>query len=104
MAFQWGRRTQIVQRLKSLPDSKFRRVKDPWFSQAIPNTQQDKIAKCGQFQHLKWTKMDNMNRDFFTRKRYAGQIVRNLHKENIGVPCRRVRAPDTFPKPSVQFQ
>jgi hypothetical protein len=75
----------LVSRLKELPGASMRKTKVPKFSQAIVNTQAQKICCCDPSIKLRWGQMDSENREAFKRRRSNGELVRNRDKDNIGV-------------------
>lgn len=89
-----GQDSDFRDRLKSLPGAALKRLKVEAFSHAIPNTLEDKVKACDPRYNIKWTIMDAVNRELFGERRAAGQIVRNLHKEAVGVPVFRVALED----------
>lgn len=81
----------LVLRLKARPNARFRKVRGSFFSQAIPNTQEQKTMMCDpKYGNLRWGRMDAINRAAFGCRRQGGQFVRNLHKEQIGVKVVKV--------------
>eukprot|EP00931_Biecheleriopsis_adriatica_P047245 TRINITY_DN27210_c0_g1_i1.p1 TRINITY_DN27210_c0_g1~~TRINITY_DN27210_c0_g1_i1.p1 ORF type:complete len:502 (-),score=99.60 TRINITY_DN27210_c0_g1_i1:55-1560(-) len=88
--------TDIVLRLKALPHARVRKAKSSQFSQAIPNTNAEKVANCDHSaKKLRWGQMDTMNQQAFQRRRNEGQLVRNLDRK-IGVPATAVSKPVNF--------
>eukprot|EP00930_Biecheleria_cincta_P095889 TRINITY_DN87785_c0_g1_i1.p2 TRINITY_DN87785_c0_g1~~TRINITY_DN87785_c0_g1_i1.p2 ORF type:complete len:101 (+),score=22.08 TRINITY_DN87785_c0_g1_i1:302-604(+) len=86
--------TDLVRRLEQLPRACKRRVKQVIFSQAIPNTVEEKIRNCdpAAIGKLRWGQMDTQNRNAFNERRAAGELVRNRDQE-IGIPARPVSKP-----------
>lgn len=77
----------LLDRLKMLPGAHHKRVMQKVHGQAIPNTRQAKVAKCShKYGGCKWGQMDGLNREIFRMRREAGQVVRNLDRELLGVP------------------
>jgi len=78
--------TDLVQRLRRLPNAQYRKVRGSMFSQAIHNSQELKVSCCGPgYGGLRWGRMDTLNRHVFGVRRDAGQILRNLDRKEIGV-------------------
>ncbi|CAK0896301.1 unnamed protein product [Prorocentrum cordatum] len=78
-------------RLEALPNANFQRVNSTKYCQAIPNSQEDKIVNCAPlYGQVRWGRMDTINRRMFKWRLQGGQVVRNLHKDQIGVPAIRM--------------
>ena len=85
--------TDLVQRLRMLHTGSqvYKNVKNPP-SQAIPNDHAAKVSCCSPvYGGLRWGQLDTMNRTLFHLRREAGQVRRNMSKDQIGVFAKRVR-------------
>lgn len=84
----------LILRLRSLPHSRFRKVRERPYSQAISNSVEMKVACCSPvYGNLRWGRMDTLNKTIYKWRRDAGQIARNFGKDNIGVRAWRAELP-----------
>lgn len=78
----------LYARLGMLPGAKPKLIKNPAFSQAIPNQITDKVANCtSRWGNFRWGQMDVTNRGIYDWRRAGGQVVRNIHQDYIGAPA-----------------
>ena len=81
--------TDLVLRVKALKRGYHRKVKNPMLSQAIMNTQEQKIENCQEYEGIKkWSQMNEKNVTIFRGRHDQGQIQRNMKKGYIGVPVK----------------
>jgi hypothetical protein len=64
----------LLKRLEELPGANLYKAKTPKFSQAITNTQTQKICCCDRSIKLRWGQMDSANRELW-RLPYKGRII-----------------------------
>lgn len=81
----------LMNRLKSLPGAKFKKVRVKSFCQAIHNDTELKVCLCDPKYPVvsKWGRMNQLNLEMFLHRLNAGQWMRNLHKANIGVTAEK---------------
>jgi len=82
----------LVQRFRKLPGAGHRRVHGAACGTAIPNSKEQAIRCCDPaiYGGVKWTRMDEVNRQRFNERRRLGQLVRNQDKAMLGVNVHRV--------------
>ena len=84
----------LVMRLKMLHNrTVYKRVRDAIFCRAISNDQQSKVRCCDPKygRNSKWSRMNEINKTRFKRRRERGEVRRNMDKDSIGVNVWRVR-------------
>ena len=74
----------LLKRLEVLPNRDYQHVDLP-SSQAIPNTQKEKVQVCDPSIGLNWKEMNDENYLLFWDRRQRQPDLRNQHKERIGV-------------------
>lgn len=84
--------SDLLLRLRALPGAWFRKRYLPT-SGAIPNDNQLKVACCSPETKLRWTQMDASNQHVFRQRRESGHLIRNLHRQHIGVAVQEVLCP-----------
>jgi len=103
----------LIYRIRALPEVWYERVGSLPFSQAIPNTLDEKVQACDQRNPLKWEQMDARSNALFAWRRTRQPDARNHHKETIGVFVANANPQDQpvpiasgaqFPQPQVSSE
>jgi hypothetical protein len=103
----------LIYRIRALPEVWYERVGSLPFSQAIPNTLDEKVQACDQRNPLNWDEMDARSSALFAGRRKRQPDVRNQHKETIGVLVESANPQDQqvpiasgaqFPQPQVSSE
>ena len=103
----------LIYRIRALPEVWYERVGSLPFSQAIPNTLDEKVQACDQRNPLNWDGMDARSSALFAGRRKRQPDVRNQHKETIGVLVESANPQDQqvpiasgaqFPQPQVSSE
>lgn len=82
--------TDLVLRVKMLNKGHHKKVKEPLLSQAILNSQEQKIENCDLHEGIqKWSQMNAKNSAIFNERRARGEIIRNQGQGWIGVPVKQ---------------